>query len=77
MVSKTELLAIEELVVEHAGPLGKFVIKKTITDMGADPESFDEEQLSKFIDTVLERSIYDPAKWKDVKIEILEMCKGD
>ena len=65
---------MEELVVEYAGPLGKFVIKKTIADMGVSPESFDKDQLNQFIDTVLERSIYDPAKWKSVKTELLKVC---
>lgn len=75
MINDSKMQAFENIIVEHAGPLGKFVIKKTLTDMGADPYNLDENTLSQFIDTVLERSIYDPSKWKAVRLEIFETCQ--
>lgn len=72
MLSEANIQAMEEIVAEHAGPMGKFVIRKAITDLGCEPENFDEEYLDKFITLVLERSIFDPAKWKSVRMEIVE-----
>lgn len=75
MVSESDIQAMEEIIVEHAGPLGKFVIKKVITDLGSEPKNYDEETVYKFITVVLERSIYDTTKWNSVRREILEAWK--
>ena len=72
MLSESNIQAMEEIIVEHAGPMGKFVIKKAITDLECEPENFNEEVLDKFISLVVERSIFDPTRWKSVKMEIVE-----
>ena len=71
MLSEANIRTMEEIVAEHAGPMGKFVIKKTITDLGCEPENFNDEYLDKFISLVLERSIFDHTKWKSVRMEIV------
>ena len=71
MINQAEIRVMEEIIVGHAGPLAGFVIKKAIADIGADPTTFDEETVDRFIDLVIKRSIFDQNKWKSIKEEIL------
>ncbi len=71
MVNDSNILAMEDIIIEHAGPMGKFVIKKAIADIDSDPENYDRATQIKFIDLVLERSIFDTAKWDSLRKEIL------
>ena len=70
MVSDPDILAMEKIIVEHAGPMGKFIIKKAITDLAISPEDHDREKIKQFVNLVLERSIFDTAKWDSVRKEI-------
>jgi len=72
MISDVDIQAMEEIIVNHAGPVGTFVIKKAIADLGGNPVNFTDEIKSKFIDMVLERSIFDNSKWEVVRKQILE-----
>lgn len=72
MISASDMTSMEEIIVDHAGPLGKFVIKKSIKDLGLDLGSFDKKTKEKFISLVLERAIYDTTKWDSVRREILD-----
>ena len=71
MINQAEIKVMEEIIVDHAGPLGSFIIKKAIADIGADPTTFDEETVDRFIDLVIKRSVFDQNKWKSIKEEIL------
>ncbi|MCK4266710.1 MAG: hypothetical protein KAX31_05470 [Thermoplasmata archaeon] len=71
MINQAEMGVMEEIIVGYAGPLGSFIIKKAIADIGADPTTFDEETVDRFIDLVIKRSIFDRNKWKSIKEEIL------
>ena len=71
MVNDSNILAIENIIIEHAGPMGKFVIKKAIVDIDIDLENYDRATLNKFIDLVLQRSIFDTEKWESLRKEIL------
>lgn len=75
MLDQENLEAMEEVVVEHAGPLGKFVIKKSMADMGKMPGDYNRESLDKLVDMVLERAVYDSSKWKVIKKEIFAAMK--
>ena len=70
-MSEMNILAMEAIIVEHAGPMGKFVIKKAIADLGISPTAQDRESANKLIDTVLKRCIFDTGKWGSVKKQIL------
>ncbi|MCK4757794.1 MAG: hypothetical protein KAS67_05030 [Thermoplasmata archaeon] len=75
MVNELEMQIMEEIIVEHAGPLGKFVIKKSITDIGGEPEQYNRETLDRFIDMILERAVYDSTKWEMIKRNIFAAWK--
>ncbi len=75
MVSELEMQVIEEIIIEHAGPLGKFIVKKSAADIGGQPEHYDDETVAKFIDMILERAIYDSTKWPVVKRNIIAAWK--
>ena len=51
--------------------MGKFVIKKALADMDANPENYDAVATKKLIDLVLQRAIFDTSKWDSLKREIL------
>ena len=72
MVSQANIAALEDIIVNQAGPLGKFVIKKTLADMGGDPNTFDPQTTNQFIDQVLQRAIYDQSKWDELRRKIKE-----
>ena len=70
-MSEVNIPAMEGIIVEYAGPMGKFVIKKAIADIGIDPDKYGRESANKLIDLVLERAIFDKVKWGPVKKQIL------
>ena len=70
-MSELNISAMEAIIVEHAGPMGKFVIKKTLADLDISPTAQDRESANKLIDTVLKRCIFDTDKWVPVKKQIL------
>lgn len=72
MIGKVDIRALEGIIVEHAGPLGKFVVKKAIADLGGDPAGFSDDTVQRLVDMVIERSIFDNNKWKSVRKQILE-----
>jgi hypothetical protein len=75
MLSRADIKKMEKIVIEHSGPMGVFVIRKAIKDLGAEPADFDEETRNKFVTMVLERSIFDPAKREPVRALILGAWK--
>jgi hypothetical protein len=76
MLSQADIKAMEDIIVEHAGPLGKFVIKKVIQDIGTPPSDFTDDTKNKFIQMVLERSIFDPMKHKPVRAQIFKAWRS-
>ena len=71
MLNDPNILAMENIIIEHAGPMGKFVIKKAIADIGIDPNNYGRDSANKLINLVLERSIFDTTKWDSLRKEIL------
>ena len=54
MIREADIEAMERIIVDHAGPVGKFVIKKALADLGGNPMSFTPETKERFIEMVLE-----------------------
>ena len=50
---------LEAELVDLAGPLGKFVLKKQLKEMGKTPETFPIEDLPKLIRLVVPKAIFD------------------
>ena len=67
-----DIPAMETIIIEHTGPMGKFVIKKAIADIGIEPDKYGRESANKLITLVLERAIFDKTKWESVKKQILK-----
>ncbi len=72
MIGRVDIQALEGIIVEHAGPLGKFVVKKAIADLGGDPVNFSDDTVQRLVDMVIERSIFDSNKWRSVRKQIQE-----
>jgi hypothetical protein len=67
----SQILAIENIVTEYAGPLAKFVIKKQVADIGIDEEEeVSLEQLKQLVERVVEKSIFDPRLRKEALIKL-------
>jgi len=78
MTNDSYILALESVIVEHAGPMGKFVVKKSLSDLGIDANSISGDTQKKLIDMVLERAIYDKSRWGTIRGEIAAACgNGD
>ena len=76
MVSQVEIRKLENIIVDNAGPMGKFIIKKSLVDIGVAPEQITGATQVKFIDMVLERAIFDSVKRKIIRKEILSAWGG-
>ena len=76
MVSNNDIRVLENIIVESAGPMGKFIIKKSLSDIGVNPESITGDTQIKFIDMVLERAIFDTDRRKIVRKEIMSAWGG-
>ncbi len=76
MVESPEINALESIIVENAGPMGKFVIKKSMADLGLEPGSINQQDKSKLLDMVLERAVFDKDKWPGIRREILDAWGG-
>ena len=65
---------IERLVIDYSGPLGKFVVIKTIKDLGHTPESYPEDKnnLRKLVKRILQRAIFDENRRNQAEKEILK-----
>ena len=72
MIRDADIREMEDIIINHAGPVGKFVVKKAIADLGGDPVNFNDETKARLIKMVLERSIFDDTKWNSVRKQILE-----
>ena len=70
MDSQSEIQVLESIIVEHAGPMGKFVVKKSLQDLGLDNSTLNEGTRTKLVDLVLERAIYDRDRWNPIRNEI-------
>ncbi|MCK5309506.1 MAG: hypothetical protein KAJ33_02045 [Thermoplasmata archaeon] len=76
MVSQSDIQKLENIIVENAGPMGKFIIKKSMSDIGVEPEQITGATQVKFIDMVLERAIFDENKRVTIRREILSAWGG-
>ena len=76
MVSQDEIQFLERIIVENAGPMGKFIIKKSLSDLGNEPAAITGDSKAKFIDLVLERAIFDDSKRVVLRKEILSAWGG-
>ena len=77
MVSQGEIKILENIIVDNAGPMGKFIIKKSMADIGVDSEQITGATQVKFIDMVLERAIFDENKREIIRKEILSAWGGE
>ena len=76
MGSEADIRALERIIVQYAGPLGKFVVKKSLADLGCDTMNLTPDIRPKLVDMVLERAIYDRERWHAIRREITEAWKG-
>ena len=58
--------ALERELVELAGPLAIFVIKKQIKDMGFARMNFPEEKMGELIERSVKNAIFEPSKQREV-----------
>ncbi len=61
-----EIDVLERELVDLAGPLAVFVIKKQIKDMGLRRDDFPRERLGELIERSVKNAIFDPEKQKKV-----------
>ncbi len=61
---------IEETLTNYAGPIARYVIKKAMKDLKLD-DDVPPHMISKFLDVVIERAIFDPTKHALVKKDIV------
>ncbi|MCX8174319.1 MAG: hypothetical protein N3F63_06925 [Thermoplasmata archaeon] len=61
---------IREIVVDAAGPIADFVIKKQIRDLGYTADNFPQEKLHILIDRVVDNAIYDKEKKELVRSKL-------
>ena len=71
MADPDKIKILEDIIVENAGPLGKFVVKKSLSDLDMHPGSMDESAQNRLIDMVLERAVFDRDKWPSIRKNIL------
>ncbi len=57
---------LEKELIELAGPLAGFVIKKQIKDMGLRRENFPEDRLTELMERSVKNAIFEPSKQKEV-----------
>ena len=76
MVSNNDIRVLERIIVDNAGPMGKFIIKKSLSDIGVPQESIVGNVQTKFIDMVLERAIFDADRRNKARKEILSAWGG-
>lgn len=70
MNSQVQIQALEGIIVQYAGPVGKFVIKKSITDLGLDQQPLSPETKTKLVEMVLARAVFDKDRWDAIRREI-------
>jgi len=68
MGSQVEIL--ESIIVDYAGPMGKFVVRKSMADLGLEGSQLPPESQNQLIDMVLERAIFDKDRWNLIRREI-------
>ncbi len=61
-----EIDFLEKELVNLAGPLAVFVIKKQIKDMGLRRDKFPKEKLGELIERSVKNAIFEPSKQKEV-----------
>lgn len=61
-----------EAIVEYSGPLGKFVVIKSIKDLDYDPNNLTRDEIRTLINTVTERAIFDPERRRVAKRKLLK-----
>ena len=78
MANGSDIQALESVIVEHAGPMGKFIVKKSMDDLGLEANLITGDAQKKLIDMVLERAIYDKDRWGIIRKEIsVALGNGD
>ena len=76
MVNDSDLKTLETIIVNHAGPMGKFIIKKSLSDIGTEPRLIIGDIQVKFIDMVIERAIFDIDRQVIARKEIISAWSG-
>ncbi len=71
-----EIDVLERELVELAGPLAKFVIKKQIRDMGLQRENFPKDRLGELIERSVKNAIFDPKKQREVSRALKKRILG-
>ena len=71
-----EIDILERELVELAGPLAKFVIKKQIRDMGLQRENFPKDRLGELIERSVKNAIFDPKKQREVSRNLRKKLLG-
>ena len=61
----TQMKIIESVLMEYAGPLGKFVLKKRVKIMNESYDAFPPDRLGELVKAVLADAIFDPTKRKE------------
>ena len=61
---------LEDIIVRNAGPLGKFIIKKSMADLEINPEGLNETNKARLVDLVLQRAIFDESKRPFIRKQI-------
>ena len=46
-------------MIELSGPLGKFVLKKTLKELGLKPDDFPEEKLENLVKLIIPKVVFD------------------
>ncbi|MEM3397257.1 MAG: hypothetical protein QW620_06690 [Thermoplasmata archaeon] len=71
MASQEAISIIRNYLVEYAGPMGGFVLKKAMNDMGKEEASFPLELLPALVDRALNNAVYDPKAREELKKRIM------
>ena len=57
-MKKDDIKKLKAVVIKYAGPLGEFVVDKTLKDIGA----LNESNTRSFVKEVMRRAIFDPER---------------
>ncbi|MEM3444682.1 MAG: hypothetical protein QXJ27_03915 [Thermoplasmata archaeon] len=68
---------MRKILIDAAGPIADFVIKKQIRDMGYTLETFPGDKLLLLVDRVVENAIYDPEKKVEIRNKLRKELRKD
>ncbi|MCX8173197.1 MAG: hypothetical protein N3F63_01090 [Thermoplasmata archaeon] len=76
MGSREAIAIIRNYLIEYAGPMGGFVLKKAMNDMGKDEASFPADHLPALVERALNNAVYDPKTREELKKRIMSELKN-